>query len=257
MSQPRARLLITGRPKGGKMRAKLIPPAGAEPLGTLADIAIPDGAQGLTAPKKRKCPPGTSIRPDYPELVSNKMDSEFGGPVNGQHKLKTYDPEVHPKLIYRLALCGLSADRMADCLLIDLNTLYRWRRDHEAFATAWHEGGDHADGKVANALFLRATGWEHMAEKIAIDAKDGNVVRVPYIERFAPDVSAINLWLTNRQAQKWKNKDTTEHTGPNGSALAAPTIVIQPVRSARQIATINGDASEVQIAIGTDDEVGG
>ncbi len=112
------------------------------------------------------------------------MDSEFGGPVNGQHKLKTYDPEVHPKLIYRLALCGLSADRMADCLLIDLNTLYRWRRDHEAFATAWHEGGDHADGKVANALFLRATGWEHMAEKIAIDAKDGNVVRVPYIERF-------------------------------------------------------------------------
>lgn len=187
-----------------------------------------------------------TLRPDRPGTTSDRRRSKFGGPLKREDmdrlNPRIYNYESHPRMIYRMRLCGLDIDRIADIMGVDTTTLYKWRREHPEFAEAWLEGGEHADGKVANALFLTATGWQHDAEKIAIDSKEGTVTRVQYVEKFKPDVAAINMWLTNRQSDRWKNKNTNEVTGPGGAALAAPTIIVNPVISARQIAptTIEG-----------------
>jgi hypothetical protein len=193
----------------------------------------------------------TTIRPDRPGYTSDSTRSRFGGPVprvpETLNSVHAYDNERHPRQMYRLQLLGISVDQCADVLGISLPVMYKWRKIHPDFAEAWAEGGVHADGKVANALLLKATGWEHQAEKIAIDAKDGSVVRVEYTEKFAPDTAAINLWLTNRQKETWKNQSSKEVTGPGGSPLGAPTIIIRPVMSARQISPVTIDGSSINV----------
>jgi hypothetical protein len=41
------------------------------------------------------------------------------------------------------------------------------------------------------------------------------VQEVPYVERYPPDTTAAIFWLKNRQREKWRDRITSEMTGPN------------------------------------------
>ena len=67
-----------------------------------------------------------------------------------------------------------------------------------------HARCDGADAFVAGALYERAIGYTHKAEKIHV-LKDGTVVRVPYIQHYPPDIPALNFFLANRQRDLWRH----------------------------------------------------
>lgn len=143
-----------------------------------------------------------------------------------------YLGEVHDELVYDLRLVGCSREQIAQALNITLELLDQWRETHTSFFSAWNAGGDEADAAVARKLFNRAIGYEHPSEKIFYDSKTGEVVRAETTERYAPDTSAAIFWLTNRQGQKWKNRQSSELSGPDGTPLELPQIVINPVQAA-------------------------
>ena len=103
---------------------------------------------------------------------------------------------------FDLCLLGLPDERIAELLGTGLAGLKRWKQAYPRFARSFELGRAEADGKVAGALYQKAVGYSHSAEKIHV-LKDGTVVRVPYTERFPPDSAALAFYLSNRQREFW------------------------------------------------------
>jgi hypothetical protein len=104
---------------------------------------------------------------------------------------------------FKFCLLGLDDKRIADLLGTSRAGLDRWKRAYPRFREAFARGRDEADAKVAKALYQRAMGYSHPAEKIHV-LKDGTVVRVPYIQHYPPDTPALNFFLANRQRDLWR-----------------------------------------------------
>ncbi len=203
-----------------------------------------EAAETKVAPTKKPSTPS----PDF----SDPNMSRFAGfnaraldpayPIGDMYAEKTYSPNVHPRMIYRMRLIGIQKTRIADIMLIRHATLERWLRDYPDAQEAWDQGGEHADASVARALFKRATGYKHKIEKVFYNARENEVTRVEMEEKFAPDTSAAIFWLSNRQGKHWKNSSTRELVGKDGETLQPPTIIINPIISLRpHIPTIDGD----------------
>ena len=114
-----------------------------------------------------------------------------------------YDPS-YAKRIKRLCLLGCPVREIAEEFGVSVATLYNWREEHQEFLEQWVSGLKEADAKVAQSLFRRATGYKHKAVKIFANATTGDIVKVPYTERFPPDVGAAKFWLVNRDKARWK-----------------------------------------------------
>jgi hypothetical protein len=104
---------------------------------------------------------------------------------------------------FKFCLLGLDDRRIAELLGTSRAGLDRWRRAFPAFKRAFERGRDEADSKVAKALYERAMGYEHPAEKIFL-SKTGQVVRVRYIQHYPPDTAALTFFLANRQRELWR-----------------------------------------------------
>jgi hypothetical protein len=63
-------------------------------------------------------------------------------------------------------------------------------------------GKDAADDRVERALYQRAVGYEHVAEKI-VTPKGGGPVAVPYTMHVPADVRAALHWLAIRRPKPW------------------------------------------------------
>ncbi len=66
-----------------------------------------------------------------------------------------------------------------------------------------------ADATVAEKLFKRATGYEHLAVKISANP-NGDEHVTEYVERYPPDTTACIFWLKNRQRDKWRDRQDIE-----------------------------------------------
>jgi hypothetical protein len=104
---------------------------------------------------------------------------------------------------FKFCLLGLDDKRIAELLGTSRAGLNRWKRSYPRFREAFERGRDGADAAVAGALYQRAIGYSHPAEKIHFD-KDGNVHRAPYIQHYPPDTPALNFFLANRQRDLWR-----------------------------------------------------
>lgn len=111
-------------------------------------------------------------------------------------------------------LCKLGATdvEIADFFGVALSTLKLWKVGHREFSAALNEAKVEADTRVEASLYHRAIGYSHDAVKIFCD-KEGGVTEVPYREHYPPDTTAAIFWLKNRQPQRWRDKQETEHTG--------------------------------------------
>jgi hypothetical protein len=112
-----------------------------------------------------------------------------------------YKPEF-ARIAQRLCRNGATDIEVADILGISVRTFYRWCLLHDEFTAAVRVGKDAADDRVERALYQRAVGYEHVAEKIVTPKGGGHVV-VPYMVHIPADVRAALHWLAIRRPKPW------------------------------------------------------
>lgn len=136
---------------------------------------------------------------------------------------------------YEACLLGHTDERIAELLGTSVAGLKRWRQAYPRFREAFARGRDEADGKVANALYQRAIGYSHPAEKISFD-KDGNVHRATYTQHYPPDATSLAFYLSNRQRELW-HRDPAGNLNVNLDLESLISEVVK-VREARQAKVI-------------------
>lgn len=98
---------------------------------------------------------------------------------------------------------GKTDAQVAKIIGVSRATIFNWKgRDPELLDTI-KESKSIADDLVEASLFARATGYKHKEEKI-FTTIGGNIIRVPVMKHYPPDVTAGIFWLTNRQPDRWK-----------------------------------------------------
>ena len=104
---------------------------------------------------------------------------------------------------------GATEEEIARELGVPRSTLNNWKYHYPEFLDALKLAKEVADARVEHALYQRAIGYQHEAEKIMTvalgDNKGSKVVREKYIERYPPDTASICFWLKNRQLEKWRD----------------------------------------------------
>lgn len=106
-------------------------------------------------------------------------------------------------------LFGATDDQLAVYFGVSEKTVNTWKEKHPEFLQSLKDSKPAADEQVEAALFRRALGYDHAAVKILV--VDGEVRKVPYRERYAPDTTAAIFWLKNRKPEQWRDKATIEH----------------------------------------------
>lgn len=103
---------------------------------------------------------------------------------------------------------GYTITDIANRLGISATLITRARREVPEFDAALRVGRELVDYKVENALLRVALGYKTKEVKVTTTMRYGKVVEtikeVTEKEQ-APNVSAIQTWLYNRQKEKWRN----------------------------------------------------
>ncbi len=112
----------------------------------------------------------------------------------------------HVKEAEKLAKLGATDNDIANFFEVDPATIWRWKKEHDAFCNALKRGKQLADDTVQDRLFKRATGYSHAAVKVFMPAGAEKPVYAPYIEHFPPDPTSMIFWLKNRRPDEWREK---------------------------------------------------
>lgn len=161
-----------------------------------------------------------------------------------------YNPEML-KQVRKLIMLGATEAKIAEYYEVNISNFRKWKVKLPEFRAVISQAKEDFNANVSGSLYHRATGYSQKAIKIIYDPKraeqlaqiylyeldkwekagadpltkptpppeDAGVIKVPYKERFPPDVAAIKFYLTNRQADQWKEKNQTELTGADGGPI--------------------------------------
>lgn len=125
-----------------------------------------------------------------------------------------YKPE-YDELAYGFCLLGATDDFLAERFGVTKQTINNWKHKHPSFFDSLKRGKEVADAKVAQALFSRATGYQHPEDDIK--AVNGEIVITPTTKHYPPDAASMIFWLKNRQPKFWRDKpenNDSENDGP-------------------------------------------
>jgi hypothetical protein len=106
------------------------------------------------------------------------------------------------RIAQRLCRNGATDIEVADILGISVRTFYRWCLLHDDFTAAVRVGKDAADDRVERALYQRAVGYDHVADKV-VTPRGGGPVTVQYMVHVPADVRAALHWLAIRRPKPW------------------------------------------------------
>jgi len=158
-----------------------------------------------------------------------------------------YKPE-YAEQAYKLCLLGAGDRQLADFFDTTPETLHQWCFRNPKFADRIKAGKITADAEIAKALYHRAKGYSHKAEKlIAVAQGEGVSVveRHPYIEHYPPDTGAAKWWLAHRQPEFWQERQLVEVTGKNGAPIQSAnvniTATLDPTEAARAYRKMVGE----------------
>lgn len=129
-----------------------------------------------------------------------------------------YDENYHPEMAFKLCLLGSTDKQMADVFGITEQTLNNWKKDHPDFFESLKKGKEVADAEISKSLYHRAKGYEH--EDLYITQHQGKIITRKIIKRYPPDATSMIFWLKNRHPEKWRDRQETALTGPNGGPVA-------------------------------------
>ena len=124
-------------------------------------------------------------------------------------RISIYDEEIHPQRAYDLCSFGATDKDLAERFEVTEQTINNWKHAHPTFFESIKKGKDIFDTKkVEEALFLRATGYEHDEDKIFMF--EGQEIIVPTRKHYPPDATSMIFWLKNRQPQRWRDRREIE-----------------------------------------------
>ena len=125
----------------------------------------------------------------------------------------------YPDQVKAIAMRGLSDGEMAEMFGVSKKLFSAWKRFYPGFAEAIEKGRTQADARVIQALFEKATGYSHPDTKIVYDKDGGGFHTYEFTRHYPPSDKAIEMWLTNRQKEHWKNRQDHEVSGKDGAPL--------------------------------------
>lgn len=122
-------------------------------------------------------------------------------------------------MIRKLYFAGASDADICEILNISEDTYRNWKKNHPELKEAM-KARDAADAEVVNALFERAIGFESrevtLRPSVDEEGNPGDMETVRVVEKtIAGDVAAQKFWLTNRDPEKWANREQVEHYDAN------------------------------------------
>lgn len=140
--------------------------------------------------------------------INSKAGERFGKKDGMERMKKFLQRENSLFLIKNWYRDGYSFQEMADKIGVTLQIFKEARNEFEEFDKALMESKDVVDYKVENALLKSALGYTTKEVKVTTLMRYGKVVETTKEvteKEFAPNVSAIQMWLYNRQKDKWRN----------------------------------------------------
>jgi hypothetical protein len=168
------------------------------------------------------------------------------------------------KTTYQLALLGLSEVSIAQVLDVDQSTITDWKNKFPKFKKALLNGRELASGKVADALFKKATGYDydevtHERQAVVVTGPDGlavidPVTKEPVIEyrlietkrvkkHVAISEGAALGFLKNKNPDLWKDKQEIDHTSKGKALGTVPVIHIINPHEADEASVRHSDES--------------
>jgi hypothetical protein len=111
-----------------------------------------------------------------------------------------------------IAKRGLTDKEICESFGIPEALFAKWVRAYPSFRLALEEGRTEADTKVLKALHKAAVGYKLKTTHINITERNGRKIKKERtVETEVPgSVDAQKFWLTNRQKEFWKNRQSTE-----------------------------------------------
>lgn len=97
---------------------------------------------------------------------------------------------------------------------IDNDRFLRWKDRYPEIREAVRKGKELVDYKVENALLKSALGYKTKEVKVTTTMRYGKVVETikeVTDKEVAPNVNAIQMWLYNRNKEKWKNMNAAKN----------------------------------------------
>src|SRR6266851_3127986 len=203
----RARLSRAAKALGGRAHPRLA-------------LSKPPSLQGLrTSPRRQRSLCQTRDDPPHDRSIdmnhTSKTDSEVF-PVFGREIVECEQGLA----ILCQALGGLFVFQLVGCVLA---TMAIWKSEHREFYEALVRGGSQADANIAESLYRRGMGYEHLATKIFMPAGAEEPVYAPYVEHYPPDTNAALGWLSRRQPTLWKERQEVDVTATVAHRIAQMT----------------------------------
>lgn len=128
-----------------------------------------------------------------------------------------YKPEEHPKVARELTGNGRTLVDLAELFEVNPDTITEWQAAHPEFSVAIKLGREDATDRVERALYERAVGYKHPTVKpMVVSGGQGmgsSIEMVNLTEQYPPDTAAAALWLKNRRAKEWRDRQEIEHSG--------------------------------------------
>lgn len=147
---------------------------------------------------------------------------------------------------YHITRVGGTLQDVAIALKTSQSRLALWMNRFPEFRKAIEAGRVSRDELVETALFARARGYEHKAEKIFCNANNGAVTKVEYVERYPPDAASAIFWLKNRRPEDWKDVSQKEITGADGGPIEIRQLVVTAEELGQKIRGMTFEAEVVE-----------
>lgn len=127
-----------------------------------------------------------------------------GGPGRPLVKLTKRDY----KIVEGLVLSGNTNERIATIMGWNEDTFYILKQRDARFSELLSMTKEKADEMITASLFQRANGYRYKEKKIKSKRTGGVIEESTEIQykEMPPDVRAAQLWLMNRNPDKWKEK---------------------------------------------------
>lgn len=190
----------------------------------------------MNKPKKRL--------PKQPKSKPSKKLPQAAVPARRVGNRNKYFSQVQPRLNTILAWRrhGLTNEKIAENLGVALSSFKTYIQRFPALVAVLKTGKDDASAEVENAVFKTAIGYEFVETKITLEGtsnpKDLDVSpevekqqiasgrrRVErFLKQQPPNTTAQIFYLTNRNSDRWRHKNSLEHSGPDGAPLAGGVV---------------------------------
>lgn len=137
---------------------------------------------------------------------------------------------------------GYTVTDIANKMGIGTDLFLRWKKRYPEIQKAVSKGKELVDYQVENALLKSALGYKTKEVKVTTTMRYGKVVETikeVTDKEIAPNVSAIQMWLYNRNKDKWKNMNNAKGMFDD---MEEDTSIEITVTRANKNETTNGDA---------------